>query len=90
MEQNSIASITLEMLKVGKPKTFTVNVLKVEHFTFYRSAIRLKDANGMANSEDPDQTEQSGLGLHCLCSPVCPSTIELLQYREVPSPTGQS
>ena len=28
------------------------------------------DANGIANSEDPDQ--QSDLGLHCLPRPICP------------------
>ena len=36
-----------------------------------------KDANGIANSEDPDQTapgKQSDLGLHCLPRPVCPKT----------------
>ena len=37
-----------------------------------------KDANGIANSEDPDQTapreEQSDLGLHCLPRPICPKT----------------
>ena len=34
--------------------------------------FRQKDANGIANSEDPDQTalvEQSDLGLHCLPRP---------------------
>ena len=43
--------------------------------------FRQKDANGIANSEDPDQTaplgaveEQSDLGLHCLLRPVCPKT----------------
>ena len=41
-----------------------------------------KDADGMANSVDPDQTaplgaaleEQSDLSLHCLPRPVCPKT----------------
>ena len=36
-----------------------------------------KDADGMANSVDPDQTgpnEQSALGLHCLLGPICPNT----------------
>ena len=38
-----------------------------------------KDANGIANSEDPDQTAPQGavdLGLHCLNRPVCPKTKE--------------
>ena len=36
--------------------------------------------NGIANSEDPDQTaplrveEQSDLGLNCLLRPICPKT----------------
>ena len=39
--------------------------------------MHLNDADGMANSVDPDQTgssleEQSDLGLHCLLRPVCP------------------
>ena len=36
-----------------------------------------KDANGIANSEDPDQTvplEQSDLGMHGLPRLVCPKT----------------
>ena len=33
--------------------------------------IPQKDANGIANSEDP---EQSDLGLHCLPRPICPKT----------------
>ena len=36
-----------------------------------------KDANGIANSEDPDQTalyEQFDLGLHCLPGPICLKT----------------
>ena len=34
--------------------------------------FRLKDANGIANSEEPDQT--APLGLHCLPKNVCPKT----------------
>ena len=36
-----------------------------------------KDANGIANSEDPDQLfleEQFDLGLHCLPGPICLKT----------------
>ena len=33
-----------------------------------------KDADGMANSVDPDQEEQSDLDLHCLPKLVCPKT----------------
>ena len=32
------------------------------------------DADGMANSVDPDQTAQSDLGLHCLPRRICPKT----------------
>ena len=32
-----------------------------------------KDADGMANSVDPDQTAFD-LGLHCLLRPICPNT----------------
>ena len=34
--------------------------------------MQSKDADGIANSVDPDQ--QSDLGLHCLPRPVCPKT----------------
>ena len=36
-----------------------------------------KDADGMANSIDPDQTassEAADLGLHYLLRPICPNT----------------
>ena len=35
-----------------------------------------KDADGMAESVDPDQTAPLGstLGLHCLPGPICPKT----------------
>ena len=35
-----------------------------------------KDADGIQNREDPDQTapkEQSDLDLHCLLGPICPN-----------------
>ena len=32
------------------------------------------DADGMANSVDPDQTAQSDLGLHSLPRHICPKT----------------
>ena len=43
----------------------------------YNAVIYSKDADGTADSVDPDQTapkEQSDLGLHCLLRPVCPNT----------------
>ena len=33
-----------------------------------------KDADGIANSEDPDQTAPSDLGLRYLPRPICPKT----------------
>ena len=44
--------------------------------------MHLKDAEGIANCVDPDQTaplggvleEQTDLGLHCLPRPICPKT----------------
>ena len=35
-----------------------------------------KDAYGLANSVDPDQTAQSDLGLHCLPIPICLKTLD--------------
>ena len=35
--------------------------------------FRQEDANGIANSEDPDQTD---LGLHCLPRLICPKTYD--------------
>ena len=36
-----------------------------------------KDADGMANSVEPDQIEeQSDMGLHCLHRPACPKTYD--------------
>ena len=41
-----------------------------------------KDAEGMTNSADPDQTSplQSHLGLHCLPKPICLKNLGLLRY----------
>ena len=33
-----------------------------------------KDADGVANSVDPDHTAPSDLGLHCLPRTVCPNS----------------
>ena len=41
--------------------------------SFYDRVMGPKDADGMANSVDPDQ-EQSDLGLHCLPRPFCLKT----------------
>ena len=39
----------------------------------YHRVMSQNDADGMANSVDPDQ-EQSDLGLHCLPRHICPKT----------------
>ena len=39
----------------------------------FLSVMHPKDAEGIANSVDPDQSD---LGLHCLSRPVCPKTYE--------------
>ena len=36
--------------------------------------MRPEVAERMANSVDPEQTEQSDIGLYCLLSPICPNT----------------
>ena len=64
---------TVKILKFPTPKKFAVITLKVEQDGFFLRVMHLKDAEGIANSVDPDQ-EQSDLGLHCLLRPVCPKT----------------
>ena len=48
------------------------NHSKVWTVWLYHTLMSPNDADGMANSVDPD--EQSDLGLHCLPRPVCPKT----------------
>ena len=48
----------------------------------YHNVISPKDANGMAISIDPDQSEQSDLGLHCLPRPNGPKTYD--HYGNLP------
>ena len=50
------------------------NPPKVRMKWHYHRVTHPKDAHGMANSVDPDQTAQSDLGLHSLLRPVCPKT----------------
>ena len=63
--------------KFSDTKFFCCNLPK---FQTKRQNLRVfcqKDANGIANREDPDQTapkEQSDLGLRCLPRPLCPKT----------------
>ena len=50
---------TVKFLNFWTPESFTVNYLKFKQKVFHQ-----KDANGIANSEDPDQTApRSGTAL---------------------------
>ena len=46
---------TIKILEIGTTKIVTLNVLKIEH-CFFNVVMGLKDADGMTNSVDPDQT----------------------------------
>ena len=63
--------------KILIPEKIAVIILKFVKYVFYHRSLHPKDAYGMANSEDPDQTapsfwssliiqERSDLGLQCL------------------------
>ena len=47
---------TIKTLKNGTSIIIPLTVLKMEHSHFYNAVIGLKDADGMTNSVDPDQT----------------------------------
>ena len=49
----SSGSTTVKILKLGTPQTIAIIVLKIEKFDV------TKNADGMANSVDPDQTASS-------------------------------
>ena len=58
-------------------ENFAVIYLKIQTKSPNLKVFSQEDANGIANSEDPDQTapqEQSDLGLHSLPGPICPKT----------------
>ena len=59
--------------KYSDTKKFVVITLKVEQNGVSLRVIHPKDAEGIANSVDPDQSD---LGLHCLPRPVCPKTLK--------------
>ena len=63
---------TVKFLNFRTPESFAVNYLKFRQRPNHRVFCQ-KDANGIANSEDPEQ-EQSDLGLHCLPGPIYPKT----------------
>ena len=47
------------------------NLPKIQTKSSNLRVFSQEDANGIANSEDPDQTD---LGLHCLPRPICQKT----------------
>ena len=49
--------ITVKILKFGTPQTIAIIVLKIEKFDV--TLMHPTDADGMANSVDPDQTASS-------------------------------
>ena len=51
---------TVKILKFGTPQTIAIIVLKIEKFDVtLHYLMHPKDADGMANSIDPDQTASS-------------------------------
>ena len=73
----------MEYCKVPKfsdARKLCCNLPKIQTKRPNHREFHQKDANRIANSEDPDQTaprileEQSDLGLHCLPRPICPKT----------------
>ena len=73
---------TLKFLNFRTPENIAVMYLK-----FKQRCQTPKDAYGIANSEDPDQTaplgavleEQTDLGLHCLPRPISPKNLGSLR-----------
>ena len=49
------------------------NLPKIQTKRPNRRVFHQKEANGLANSEDPNQTAALG-ALHCLPRPICPKT----------------
>ena len=76
-------SIYRKVAKFSDARKLRCNLPKIQT-KWSNLSIRKKDANGIANSEDPDQTaplgsliwasRQSDLGLHCLPTAICPKT----------------
>ena len=64
---------TVKYLNIRTPKKFAVITLKFKKDGFTERVMHPKDAAGIANSVDPDQTVRS-LGLHYLPRPICPKT----------------
>ena len=54
------SSYTVKFLKFRTPENFAVNYLKFKKRGQSVLVFRQKDSNGIANSEDPDQTAPLG------------------------------
>ena len=57
--------------KFSDARKLCCNLLKIQEKRPNLRVFGQKDANEIANSEDPDQTD---LGLHCLPRPICQKT----------------
>ena len=60
--------------KISDTRKTAVIIQKFEQggLKLYRTEMHPKDADGMTNSVDPDQT--APMDLHCLPRPACPKT----------------
>ena len=66
---------TVKFLNFWMPENFAVIYLKFKQRSPNLRVFCQNDANGIANSDDPDQTAPlSDLGLYCLPRPICPNT----------------
>ena len=76
-----IGQLFTQGARLGHPCTLDKFLVSDSHYFFALKMLFYmvsrfncpKDADGMANSVDPDH-EQSDLGLHCFPRPVCPKT----------------
>ena len=57
--------------KISDARKLSCNTPKIQIKGPNLRVFLQKDSNGIANSEDPDQSD---LGLHCLPRPICPKT----------------
>ena len=69
-----LLNTTVKIKKIWTSENFCCNHPKIWTTRLYHRVMLLKDADGIANSVNPDQ-EQSDLGLLYLPRPVCPKTL---------------
>ena len=65
-------------IPLTRPCTIKITKFAVITLKFEQGGFTTKDADGMANSVDPDQTD---LDLHCLPRHVCPKNLILTDKR---------